>query len=811
MPTSMYDYEIQHLQQLRPHLADCTVLLKTDGAFPLSAPCRIAAYGNGVRHTIKGGTGSGEVNSRSFVTAEEGLTRAGFTVTSGRWLDGYDAVRIKARRDFLRRMKAEARQAGVNVLIYGMGRVMPEPDYTLPLDADGEAAVYVLARISGEGSDRTPAKGDIRLTDTEVRDILALNERYRQFLLVLNVGGVVDLSPVQAVRNILVLSQLGDATGDVLADLLLGRAVPSGKLTTTWAAWEEYPAFAEFGDPDDTRYTEGIYVGYRYFDTVGKRPLFPFGHGLSYTSFRTTPGTVTTETGEITVTAEVCNTGRYPGRETVQAYLSSPAGRLDKPFQALAGFAKTRTLAPGETQTLCIRFRPEELASFDLAAGAFVLEAGDYILRLGCSSADTRPVARLRLETEVPTARVEADLGQPDFADWVPDPRPAEELPALPVVVLDPGSLVSPGISPAPDPEPDEALRQLTDDQLILAAIGAFDPRGGLRSIIGNAASQVAGAAGETTSALTGAGFAPLVMADGPAGLRLTPQFYRDQDGAHGLGQGSLPQSVLELLPAPLRWLAQCLSSTGRPPKGARVEEQYAAALPIGTALAQSWDTDFARLCGDLVGSEMERFGVQIWLAPALNIHRSIRCGRNFEYYSEDPLISGRMAAAVTRGVQQHPGCAVTIKHFAVNNQEDNRYGNNSLVSARALREIYLKGFGICVREAAPLALMTSYNLLNGVHTAQHPGLIEGVLRREWGYTGVVMTDWIVGMMIRKQDKHPRVDPGESAAAGGNLFMPGCRGDFDAMKQALADGRLTRDQLLRSAARVLALCKTLKG
>ena len=169
------------------------------------------------------------------------------------------------------------------------------------------------------------------------------------------------------------------------------------------------------------------------------------------------------------------------------------------------------------------------------------------------------------------------------------------------------------------------------------------------------------------------------------------------------------------------------------------------------------------------------------------------------------------MAAAVTRGVQQHPGCAVTIKHFAVNNQEDNRYGNNSLVSARALREIYLKGFGICVREAAPLALMTSYNLLNGVHTAQHPGLIEGVLRREWGYTGVVMTDWIVGMMIRKQDKHPRVDPGESAAAGGNLFMPGCRGDFDAMKQALADGRLTRDQLLRSAARVLALCKTLKG
>ena len=238
----MNQYEIEHNQIVRGLGAECTVLLKTDGAFPLDKPCKLALYGSGARRTVKGGTGSGEVNSRYFVTAEEGLEAAGFTITTKSWLDAYGQLWPEAKKRFLRKLKRSALKRGTLAILSDMGAVMPEPDYELPLDGDGEAAVYVLARISGEGSDRKPVPGDILLTETEIRDILALNRKYKRFMLVLNVGGVVDLSPVMEVRNILLLSQLGVETGSILADILLGKANPSGKLTTTWSAWGDYPA-----------------------------------------------------------------------------------------------------------------------------------------------------------------------------------------------------------------------------------------------------------------------------------------------------------------------------------------------------------------------------------------------------------------------------------------------------------------------------------------------------------------------------------------------------------------------------------------
>ena len=296
-------------------------------------------------------------------------------------------------------------------------------------------------------------------------------------------------------------------------------------------------------------------------------------------------------------------------------------------------------------------------------------------------------------------------------------------------------------------------------------------------------------------------------MADGPAGLRLARRFYRDRKGAHAAGGVGLPESMLESMAPVLRWLASRLLGGKKPPKGAAIEEQYCTAIPIGTAIAQSWDREFARICGDLVGAEMERFGVHLWLAPALNIHRSIRCGRNFEYFSEDPLLSGRMAAALTEGVQAHPGRGATVKHFVANNQEFNRYGNNSRVSERALREIYLKGFGIAVRESQPKALMTSYNLLNGVHTAQRRDLIEDILRCEFGFEGIVMTDWVIALMSGKADRHPKVQPHMVAAAGGDLFMPGSKGDYGDILQALQEGRLDREQLLINASRLYRLSR----
>ena len=214
-------------------------------------------------------------------------------------------------------------------------------------------------------------------------------------------------------------------------------------------------------------------------------------------------------------------------------------------------------------------------------------------------------------------------------------------------------------------------------------------------------------------------------------------------------------------------------------------------------------------MCGDLVGEEMERFGVHLWLAPALNIHRDIRCGRNFEYYSEDPLVSGLFAAAVTRGVQKHPGRGTTIKHFAANNQETNRYGSNSIVSERAMREIYLRGFGIAVREGWPCAVMTSYNLLNGIHTSERRDLTGEILRAEFGFRGVVMTDWIVSAMTMGKKKYPAPNAARIAAAGGDLVMPGGAGDLKQMLKGLKDGTVSRRQLAVNATRVYRLAEKL--
>ena len=801
----MNEYEIRHSEIIRKYGAECTVLLKTDGAFPLDAPCALALYGSGARRTVKGGTGSGEVNSRTFVTAEEGLEAAGFTVTSKTWLDRYGEIWSKEKKRFLRGLKREALKHGTLAILSCMGAVMPEPDYELPLDADGDAAIYVLSRISGEGSDRKPVAGDILLTETEKRDILALDRKYKRFLLVLNVGGAVDLSPVLEVRNILLLSQLGGDTGHILADLVLGKAAPSGKLTTTWSAWRDYPDVGSFGEKDDTRYKEGVYVGYRYFDSVGKKPLFPFGFGLSYTSFALEAGRITEAAGTVTVETSVKNAGSRPGKEVAQLYVSQPQGKLDKPYQTLAAFAKTQTLQPGAEQTLSLTFDLRDLASYDASRASWILEPGEYVLRLGKSSADAKAVAALRLDAEAVLKKVKNCLDNPDFADWKPDPIKAEPTRGLPVLPVSASAFRTEVVDCGLPQEIDPITEDLTDEELCLLNIGAFKQKGS-KSVVGNAANAVAGAAGETCSALIRKDIPALVMADGPAGLRLSRRYTKDETGTHAL-DGGMPESMMELMPAPAAFVRKLLNR--RKKAEGEILEQNCTAIPIGTALAQSWNPDFARQCGDIVGDEMERFGVQLWLAPALNLHRDIRCGRNFEYYSEDPLLSGRFAAAVTRGVQNHPGCGATLKHFAANNQETNRYSSNSQVSERALRELYLRGFEIAVRESQPKALMTSYNLINGVHTSERRDLIEDVLRAEFGYQGIVMTDWIVAVMNGRGNKYAAPNAAKIAAAGNDLTMPGGQGDLKAMRKGLKDGLVTRRQLQINATRVLRMAKQL--
>ncbi|MDD7740053.1 MAG: glycoside hydrolase family 3 N-terminal domain-containing protein [Lachnospiraceae bacterium] len=808
----MYNCEQEHLDILRGVLGDCAVLLRSDGSFPLEAPCKIAAYGSGVRYTVKGGTGSGEVNARYTVTVEQGLQEAGFTITTSAWLDQYDQIRREACHCFVAAVRTRAKQKKTLALIESMGAVMHEPEYNLPLDGDGDTALYVISRNSGENTDRQAVPGDILLTESEVRDINALQKKYTRFLLVLNVGGPVDLSRIDSVKNILLLSQLGTQTGTALADLILGHTYPSGHLTTTWADWSEYNHVGDFGDLNDTRYREGIYVGYRWFDSVDRRARFPFGYGLGYTEFSTSQISVTVNRTQVAVSAMVRNIGAKPGKEVVQVYVSVPSGKLDQPWQALTAFTKTKELSPSESQIVETEFSLTELAGYDTKRSAFILEPGEYIVRVGKNSIDTVPAAVLVLDREVTILHARPCGETPDFEDWKPEhSRPVGSLPVdLPRLSINADVFTQQNVkynipkSIAPE------ITALTDEQLATLTVGNFDSTLGTLSVIGTSSKSVAGAAGETTDILRHKNIPSLVMADGPAGLRLTPTFYRDEKGAHGLGQGGIPPSMVDFIPAPLRLLMRLMGGGDKPPKGKQLQYQYATALPIGTALAQSFDIGLAEQIGDLVGSEMERFGINLWLAPALNIHRDIRCGRNFEYFSEDPLISGMFAAALTRGVQRHPGCGVTIKHFAANNQETNRMNNNSIVSERAMREIYLRGFGICIRQSAPYAVMTSYNLLNGTHISERRDIIENILRCEFGFSGITMTDWMVRFnMSSKDSKYRKGDVALVAAAGGDLIMPGSKTDVKEILNGLHNGILTRQQLEQNASRIVTAARKL--
>ncbi|MDD6351117.1 MAG: glycoside hydrolase family 3 N-terminal domain-containing protein [Lachnospiraceae bacterium] len=808
----MEEYERIHQDRVVKNAGECTVLLKYDGSFPLKEATSIDAFGAGLRYTVKGGTGSGEVNSRVTYTIEQGMERAGFTITSKKWLDAYDTVRAQAKKNFIKQIKTEAKEKHVNPVMYAMGKAMNEPDHELPIEKKSDTAIYVVSRISGEGNDREPVEGDVLLNHSEVRDIRTLNKLYDRFMLVLNVGGVVDLSPVADVKNILLLSQLGTDCGRVLSDILLGKQNPSGKLTTTWSAWEDYSKLGTFGDWDETRYKEGIYVGYRYFDTVGKKALFPFGYGLSYTSFEMKTETVTAEGDEITVRLRVKNSGRFAGKEVAEVYISEPEGKLDKAYQELAGFAKTRLLEPGEEEELSISFRLSDFASYDEETASYVLEAGDYLVRVGNSSADTKVEALINLDRTAVTLKARNCLGKPDFQDCRLEQK-GEELPdSLPRIQLRADEIEERTVNYEPNEEIDDRVKALSDQELGYLVIGGFDPNAKGLTIVGNASTHLAGAAGETTSVLKDKGIQPLIMADGPAGIRVANRYYEDASGAHGAGDSeTMMDNMFEVLGPVARFIAKKITGARKVPKGAVIKEHMATMIPIGTAIAQSFNPKLAEGFGDLVGEEMETIGVNLWLAPALNIHRSILCGRNFEYYSEDPLVSGIMAAAITRGVQKHPGCGTTIKHFAANNAETNRYCNNSQVSERAMREIYLKGFGICVKEAQPHALMTSYNLLNGTHTSENKGLIEDILRSEFGFRGIVMTDWVLSVMTSKRSVHRGALSNEVIKAGGDLFMPGGKSDYENVMKALKKGQLSRRQMEICATRVVRMVDLLAG
>jgi len=823
--------------------ADGMVLLQNNGVLPLKKDKRgIALYGNGARHTVRGGTGSGDVNVRDSVSIEQGLVLEGYKIRTTRWLDRYDAYVTGCKEEYGRKIREDSKKRGSAAYMrlftdpFRMPKPLPVTDEDL---ADTDTALYVLSRVCGEGSDRKVCPGDFELYE-EDREILSfLTAHYRTVVVILNVGGVLDLTPIRenpGVGAILLMSQAGIEGGRALAAVLSGRVNPSGHLSATWAKhYEDYPAADTFsylsGGVDDAFYTEGIYVGYRYFDTFDVTPAYPFGFGLSYTTFAFEAVHVFLTGSTVRVVTRIRNTGSFKGRAVAQVYVSAPGD--DVPYQELRGFAKTKVLSPGEAGQVEVCFDVREMAYFEVSSHAFVLRKGLYYVRVGADSRDTHIFAAIEVPEEVVVERTHVlvdpeenktlvrnllrPAGRPYHYAGEDDEKKVASIGRL--LVVDTGNLAACKAAPEEVLSPSEKagarmltasdvrsgkcsaedlVSQLTSEELATLVVGSERAGGGM-SFIGQSSDATPGAAGETTSRFTkDRGIRNLVMADGPAGVRISRIFAVDANGNQVKGFGDSSFAGMEMVLGPQKT---------KPPKGATVHYQYCTAIPIGTLLAQTFDMDEIEEAGRIVGSELSAFGIGRWLAPGMNIQRNPLCGRNFEYFSEDPFLTGCCAAADVLGVQSYPGIGATIKHYAFNNEEDNRMHVNVHLDERTAREIYLRGFEIAVRRAHPKAVMTSYNLFNGVHTANSYPLLSEVLRKEWGFDGLVMTDWgATGDMEMEPDRtffYGCSDPVSCIAAGNDLIMPGRQADVDAIKQAVDAGTLSRAQLELCALRVL--------
>lgn len=603
----------------------------------------------------------------------------------------------------------------------------------MPLDDDTvrsaatrtDAAIVVIGRAAGESRENKLEPGSYYLTEEERSMLAAVTAEFARTIVVLDTGNVVDMAWLEEfgdrISAVVLAWQGGMEAGNAVADVLSGAANPSGRLTATIAArYEDYPTAENFGHRTFNNYAEDIFVGYRYFETFAPdRVLFPFGFGLSYTTFSVSP-VVSIAHDTVTVTATVTNTGERAGKHVIQAYYRAPAGALAQPTRQLSGFTKTALLGAGQSETVSISFPVSQMASFDDSgatghADAYVLEAGEYEIYVG---SDVRSATRVG-------------------AHIVSAPTVTRQL------------------TEACAPDPAHPFQRMT-----LSHDGA----------------RRATPAWEATPTRARAGRRSRVLAQLPDGVPLTGDVGITLGDVRD-GNASLEQFVAQLTPTELEALTrgdrimnsplgtpgnagvfggtvESLRQKGVPaitttdgPSGIRLAA-YASLLPCGTALASTWNTPLLEELAQNHGQEMRHKKTDVLLSPGMNIQRDPLCGRNFEYFSEDPIVSGKTAAAIVAGIQA-AGVAACPKHLACNNQETNRSRNDSRVSQRALREIYLRGFEICVVESRPRVMMTSYNKINGVWAHYNDDLVTTILRNEWGFDGVVITDW---WMQRAQD-----------------------------------------------------------
>ena len=895
--------EQRHRILAREAAEESIVLLKNDGVLPLPTGIPVALFGAGAGLTIKGGTGSGDVNVRHSVSIYDGFTLARVRVTSKDWIEDYEERYELARQTWKKQILDECGGSTDGQLFFDTytshAFEMPEGRPIEDTDVqDAKTAVYVISRVAGEGSDRYLAKGDYYLTDHELEDLRVLATLVEKIVIVINAGAPIDLTVLEAmpeVKAILFMGQAGEEGGNACARILLGFVNPSAKLTATWAKhYMDYPGAMEFSDvraqlDEDnaygaaetidrdallarSRYEEGIYVGYRYFDSFGVAPRYHFGHGLSYTSFALTAEAPRAAADGLYIPVTVENTGNpYAGKEVVQVYAACPqpaaisgedgvkvaasgepaetlaedAGNGGagvkasaqakveaKEYKRLVAFRKTRLLAPGEQETMTLHVDGRALASFrtdyDAAHGAWVIEAGHYAIFVGSSSEESRlqlaGVVEVAAEKVLEIVPHICPVKDADFHEcaapveslrrktqawsdtWATMKQAAQQGKRIAGLCGKLGWTQALGETVwAPGEEP--VFRNAQDDldrmahaiasalevkDLIPLLMGEFDMHA---SALGSAGQRVPGTAGETSRSLEELLHVPgISMADGPAGLRLSRSYLVERATGEKLSTGIETNFENGFF----------ASEPAEPEKYERWY-QFTTAWPVGTNLAQTWNEELLGAVGRATGIEMEEFHVAWWLAPGMNIQRNPLNGRNFEYYSEDPLLSGKMAAAITKGVQALPGVGTTVKHFACNNQENNRMGVDAVVSERALREIYLRGFEIAIKESQPMCIMTSYNEINGVHSANNADLCTEIARREWHFQGVIMTDWATTLDFGGADAAGCV------AAGNDLIMPGATSDLENIEQAYAEGRLSEADIRSCAERVLNIVLRTNG
>lgn len=744
----------KHIALSREAACEGMVLLKNDeNLLPFAKGTKLALFGKGTVDYVKGGGGSGDVTVSYTRCLLKGLCikqDEGKVELFAPLNDYYTA--------YMQEQYAQGQEPGRC------------PEAAVPAElleqarAFTDTAVITLCRFSGEGWDRTgkPYDGDFYLSHEEEAMVQAVQATFPRIVVVLNTGGMMDtvwFKDNSKIQSALLAWQAGIEGGLATADILCGDVCPSGRLTDTFAVnFAAYPSSDTFNESEDyVTYNEDIFVGYRYFETIpgaAEKVCYPFGYGLSYTSFEITGAAAKVEADQITVTAKVTNTGAVAGKHVVQVYCQAPQGKLGKAARVLVGFAKTALLQAGQSQDVTITFVPYAFASYDdigaVSKSAWVLEKGEYLFHVGSSVRDCVQLAETytlkddvvleqltaRCQPRQLTWRLLADGTRGEVENLPALPKPDVDDPAVPKgppvemkfnAMRDQKAEYTLGDVAAGKITLDEFMATLTVEQMVYMLGG--QPNRGVANTWG-------------FGGLDSHGIPNVMTADGPAGLRIQPQ---------------------------------CGVNT--------------TAFPCATLLSCSWNEEIVERIGVAAALEVKENGIGSWLAPAMNIHRNPLCGRNFEYYSEDPLVAGRMATAMVKGVQSQ-GVATSVKHFACNNKEVNRMDSDSRLSERALREIYLKGFEIAVKEAQPITLMTSYNIINGIRASENKDLLTHILRGEWGFKGLVTTDWWTHGLHYKE-----------IAAGNDIKMP--TGNPEHTLQMILEGKLDPECVRTSARRLM--------